>query len=132
LAALGLATGEDDDGRGGTSLQSTKFISTKKPPTSPPTEKTEEKLPEQTIKDKLAAELKAYCGDTSEDYKREVLKEITSFADAKNGKLIFIDKFNNPKFSDKWAASALGKLREKVKAEEEARHIADDVDSEIV
>jgi hypothetical protein len=121
LAALGLATGEDEDGRDG-SMDTKK----NKPPTAQPQEKQHEV--EMSAKEKLAEALKDYCGDTSEEFKREVLNEITSFTDEKTGQIRCIGKFNDPKFSDKWAQAALGKLREKIKKEKEIDEIVENLD----
>lgn len=115
LAALGLATGEDDDGRQGAGAG--------EPPgghINPPKEKAPSTNGDR-VQDKLATELAAYC-DQDLDKMQELLKGLTLF----DGK----DKEGNPeqkwmlvaqisKVSDKWATQTLGKLHDLIKKEEE-------------
>lgn len=61
------------------------------------------------VKESLIEELTAYVKEDPEEFKK-VLKEITAFGDNKGTHDI-------TKVSEKWAGSALGKLRERVKAE---------------
>jgi hypothetical protein len=88
-----------------------------KPPTTEPQRKSEQKQePEANVKDKLHDELSTYCMDASGEIDTtmyaSVLKEISSFT--KDGKEYEITDIFNERVSDKWAGSALGKLRKKV------------------
>jgi hypothetical protein len=96
-----------------------------KPPTTEPQRKSEKKEPppegEKSVKDKLHEELSLYCqfenGEIDMNMYQSVLKEISIFTGKnKEGqqKEYFIEDIFNERVSDKWAGTALGKLREKV------------------
>jgi hypothetical protein len=63
--------------------------------------------------DTLKAELEAYCGDDL-DKQREVLKQISIFTNDKGEEVWIKGAHTINKVSDKWAGSALGKLRKLV------------------
>jgi hypothetical protein len=84
----------------------------------PPVSDTVKKKPptegkEKTVNDTLAEELAAYCPDPA--MRPALLKQITSFTD-KDKKLVFADDIS--KMSNKWAGTAIGKLRELAKKKE--------------
>lgn len=86
-----------------------------KPPIKQPEARKPEPAPQPeekklTAKESLIAELKEYTGNDEEKFKK-FLKEFTAFGDNKG-------TMDITKVSDKWAASALGKLRDKVKEEQ--------------
>lgn len=95
-----------------------------KPPTTEPQRKSTPKEPpkgpspegEMPVKDKLHEELSLYCqfenGEVDTDMYATVLKEISHFE--KDGKEYEITDIFNERVSDKWAGSALGKLRKKL------------------
>jgi len=96
-----------------------------KPPTNEPQRKSEKKEPppegEKSVKEKLHEELSLYCqfedGTVDMNMYASVLKEISIFTGKnKEGqqKEYFIEDIFNERVSDKWAGSALRKLREKV------------------
>jgi len=98
---------------------------TQKPPTTEPQRKSEKKEPppegEKSVKEKLHEELSLYCqfenGEVDMNMYQSVLKEISIFTGKnKEGqqKEYFIEDIFNERVSDKWAGTALGKLREKV------------------
>ena len=89
--------------------------------TSEPKRKSEKKeeIPtpvESDVKDKLHEELSLYCqfedGTVDMNMYASVLKEISHFE--RDGKEYEITDIFNERVSDKWAGSALGKLRKKV------------------
>ena len=61
-----------------------------------------------SVKETLRAEITAYIGDDTEEFKH-TMKQITAFGDNSG-----LDNIDNPKFSDKWAGSALKTLRKLV------------------
>ena len=91
-----------------------------KPPTNEPQRKSEKKEPppegEKSVKEKLHEELSLYCqfedGTVDMNMYASVLKEISHFE--RDGKEYEITDIFNERVSDKWAGSALRKLREKV------------------
>lgn len=88
----------------------------------PPVKQPQEKKAEGDARDKLKAELEAYCGEDGA-MMEDVVRQCSSFE--KDGKEysfgvanIFEQKQDGSmKVSDKWVGSALGKLREMVKGE---------------
>ena len=96
-----------------------------KPPTNEPQRKSEKKEPpvedKKPVKETLHEELSLYCqfedGTVDMNMYASVLKEISIFTGKnKEGqqKEYFIEDIFNERVSDKWAGSALRKLREKV------------------
>ena len=93
--------------------------------TTEPKRKSEQKEPtpegEKSVKDKLHDELSLYCqfenGEVDMDMYASQLKELSIFTGKDkqgNEKEYFIEDIFNERVSDKWAGSALRKLREKV------------------
>jgi len=88
--------------------------------TTEPKRKSEQKEPppegEKSVKEKLHEELSLYCqfedGTVDMNMYASVLKEISHFE--RDGKEYEITDIFNERVSDKWAGSALRKLREKV------------------
>ena len=88
--------------------------------TTEPQRKSEKKEPppegEKSVKEKLHEELSLYCqfedGTVDMNMYASVLKEISHFE--RDGKEYEITDIFNERVSDKWAGSALRKLREKV------------------
>ncbi|MFH2074386.1 MAG: hypothetical protein ABIJ57_03435, partial [Pseudomonadota bacterium] len=72
--------------------------------------KKEKSAKEKTVNDTLADELAAYCPD--EAMRPALLKQISAFPDD-NGKTVTATDIS--KMSNKWAGTALGKLRELAK-----------------
>ncbi|MFH2075231.1 MAG: hypothetical protein ABIJ57_07785 [Pseudomonadota bacterium] len=83
---------------------------TTKPPLSSTVKKKEKSAKEKTVNDTLADELAAYCPD--EAMRPALLMQISAFPDD-NGKTV--TAFDISKMSNKWAGTALGKLRELAK-----------------
>ena len=93
--------------------------------TTEPKRKSEQKEPtpegEKSVKEKLHDELSLYCqfenGEVDMDMYASQLKELSIFTGKDkqgNEKEYFIEDIFNERVSDKWAGSALRKLREKV------------------
>ena len=85
----------------------------KKAPVSSSVKKKAPEGKDKTVNDTLAEELAAYCPD--EAMRPALLKQITAFKD-KEGAMKWADDIS--KMSNKWAGTALGKLREMAKKKE--------------
>ena len=92
-----------------------------------------------TVKEKLKQEMHKYLksinADTDNAFK-SLLIELTEFPGKDRetkeltGKMVYIDDFNNEKFTDKWAQTAYGKLKKLIE-EEELKQYKSNTDDDI-